>query len=205
MAQVGPGVLRYDVTNTAIPIEAFSLDRTPVTNAQFEKFVRAQPHWRKPALVFAQSTYLSQGFKPPLYPVTNVSWFAARQYCAWQGKRLPTTDEWEFAAQVSGGRDAILDWYRHHDSRPLHAVGQGTPNRWGIYDLHGLIWEWVEDFNGAPVKYTDLAQSCGPVQRLRTKQADPLWAVRSSFRLSLQASYTTPHLGFRCAASLKEP
>ena len=90
-------------------------------------------------------------------PVTNVSWFAAQAYCRSRHARLPSWHEWELAAAadehvMDARRDPlwqqrILNWYSTPSSRPLPPVGRDRPNFYGIHDLHGLVWEWVEDFN----------------------------------------------------------
>src|SRR5689334_18913665 len=87
-----PGVER-------VRVASFRMDRTPVTNAQFLEFVRAHPEWRRDRVVslFADGEYLSHWTAPEelgpqalaQQPVTRVSWFAARAYCAAEGARLP--------------------------------------------------------------------------------------------------------------------
>ena len=88
-------------------------------------------------------------------PVTQVSWFAASAYCEARGARLPRWYEWEFAAAASATRpDArddpawrqqILDWYSKSARGALPVVGASPANYFGIRDLHGVVWEWVED------------------------------------------------------------
>lgn len=159
----------------------FLLDVTPVTNQAFLAFVTRHPQWRKGTVpgLFADATYLSHWEGPlhpgkaalPDQPVTHVSWFAARAFCASEGKRLPTEAEWEFAAaadeKVTDARQdpaftaRILGWYAKPSSRDLPTVGQGTPNLWGVHDLHGLVWEWVADFNNTLVS-SDSRESGDP-------------------------------------------
>ena len=93
-----------------VSIAGFRLDRTPVTNAQFARFVREQPEWRRDqvATLFADDQYLSYwasavepGAGIANQPVVRVSWFAASAYCEARGARLPTWYEWEYAAAAS--------------------------------------------------------------------------------------------------------
>lgn len=97
-----------------ISVKPYQIDKYPVTNAEFSEFVQSHPQWQrgKVSSKQAEPAYLkhwvkngSNSYAPKpsemKHPVTNVSWFAANAYCSAQGKRLPTIDEWEFAAQAS--------------------------------------------------------------------------------------------------------
>jgi len=159
----------YSFTDDSVAVESFYLGKYPVTNAEFLEFVTENPAWRRSQVktVFADEGYLkhwadnldlgADSDQIKNSPVTNVSWFAARAYARWKGKRLPTLDEWEFAASASrekpmAARDemfvqTIMDWYSQPNPGMLPAVGKNDPNYYGVHDLHGLIWEWVQDFN----------------------------------------------------------
>jgi len=96
-----------------IPVGSFLLDREPVSEREFQRFVTEHPRWRRSHVtrLFAEDGYLSdwngdlQPSGRPDAPVTRVSWFAATAYCECQGKRLPAQAEWEWAAEQSGGID----------------------------------------------------------------------------------------------------
>ncbi|STZ52712.1 Serine/threonine-protein kinase pkn1 [Neisseria dentiae] len=145
-------------------------------------------------------------------PVTNVSWFAAHAYCTAQGKRLPTIDEWEFAGQASqtringtaepGYNRTILDWYAEGSRKGLRDVGQSKPNYWGIHDMHGLIWEWTEDFNSSLLTSASAAGSnmfCSGASAGSADPSDYAAFMRYGIRTSLQAKFVLHNLGFRCA------
>ncbi|MCP4810684.1 MAG: formylglycine-generating enzyme family protein [Proteobacteria bacterium] len=212
-----------------VPVEAFLLDSTQVTNAEFASFVAEHPRWEQGAVValFADDLYLSHWEGPsspgaevaPRSPVTHVSWHAARAYCEAQNGRLPTVTEWEFAADATetgahGGRkdeatlQRILDWYALGADAQLRDVGSGPANVYGVHDLHALVWEWTEDFNSMLVASD--ARESGDGENLRFCGAGALSAadaedyatfMRSAFQSSLKADYTTSSLGFRCAYS----
>lgn len=220
---VGPG------ETNAVPVEAFALDRFPVTNADFLEFVRANPRWRRSQVkrLFADEHYLkhwSDDLDPgaaaaPDQPVVWISWFAAKAYARWQGKRLPTTAEWEFAASASprrpdGANDpefqrALRHWYSTPAPAQLPRVGAGLANCRGVHDLHGLVWEWTSDFNSALVTGDARGDTgierqlfCGAGSAGATDTANFPAFMRYGFRSSLKAAYTIHNLGFRCAKDL---
>lgn len=233
MAIVGPGVYRplYPTSEAEaeIPVPAFRLDHEPVTNAEFLAFVRQHPEWQRDRIpkLYTDDGYLTHWQGPttlgpgarPDQPVTRVSWFAARAYCAAQGKRLPDEAEWELAAAASetrpdGNKDPeflakILQWYASPGGDLLAGVGQGAPNYWGVSDLHGLVWEWIEDYNSALIAVdnrqdggTDKMQFCGASALSAKDKEDYAAFMRIAFRSSLEGRFTARNLGFRCADDL---
>ncbi len=226
MALVPAGVFRPPFRVAAQPAEtpvaAFQLDVLPVTNEDFLRFVRANPEWRRSGVDhrFADVNYLKHwagdlelGDTLTNAPVTNVSWFAARAYARWLGKRLPRLKEWELAAAASSAQpdgtrepefqQRILRWYSAPTPSRLPAVGTGPANFFGLRDLHGLVWEWVADFD-APWAGNELTGAerdafCG-AGALAARDPDAYAAfMRYGFRSSLQANYCVGTLGFRCA------
>ncbi len=212
-----------------VPVRAFYLDILPVTNEDFLEFVRAHPGWRRSQVkrLFADDLYLKNWSgdlelgtnAPGQAPVTFVSWFAARAYAQWRGKRLPTVAEWEYAASASptrkdGENDAgfnrqVLEWYATPAPARLSSAGAGPANFWGIQDLYGLVWEWVADFNSAMVTGDargdmgiDPQLFCGTgAQGARDVENYPAF-MRYGFRSSLKADYCIHNVGFRCARDL---
>mgnify|MGYP000977521667 FL=1 len=190
------------------------VDETAVTNKEFLAFVKTNPHFKKSKIpsLYADSGYLSHWSSDITFakaeaefPVTHISWFAARKYCASSGKRLPTIAEWEVLSDAQNPKleSGILEWYGKPDSK-LRAVGKGQENRFGVKDAHGLIWEWVDNFAEAIMSGDSRGGSstdslfCGGAA---LKAKDPsLYAtfMRFAFRSSLTAKYNSANLGFRC-------
>ena len=223
-----PGTSRDTLLRRVVPVKVapFEIDRRPVTNIQFLAFVREHPEWRrsKVSRLYGDKSYLAHWradlepgpAAPAESPVVNVSWFAARAYCAAHGKRLPTVAEWELVAAADEKRaDATRDpaflerlrhWYGHPAPSVLPAVGKGFRNRWGIEDLHGLVWEWTLDFNSALVTGESRGDAslerslyCGAGASNASDFSDYAAFMRFAFRSSLEANYTTATLGFRGA------
>jgi formylglycine-generating enzyme required for sulfatase activity len=228
MVAVGGGTFTpsYSLEGEEVEVNPFLLSRYPITNAQFLAFVKQHPEWRRSKVkqVFAERGYLKHwssdlGFDAVLAdrPVVNVSWFAARAYCQAQGRRLPTELEWEFAGRASETEiDAsdrppfqkrILSWYSKPNSAELSAVGTSFRNVYGAYDMHGLVWEWVEDFNsrlssrdGRKNGQLDRDLYCAAGVAGARDPGDYAAYMRYAFRSSLKGNYVLPNLGFRCAA-----
>ena len=216
-----------------VTVQAFYLDRYPVTNARYLAFVQAQAQWRRSHVprLFADAAYLQhwQGDIPPAEvtaawlqsPVTHVSWFAARAYCAWQQKRLPSSAAWEYAALASDSapdglqdaayRERLLEWYTRPAPAVPPPVGSSGPNYWGVYDMHGVIWEWVADFQTALMAGESRSEGnidrdlfCGAGTTGVTAQQRVNYPafMRYAYRSSLRGTYTVPNLGFRCAKDM---
>lgn len=219
-------VLQY---GDAVDVESFQMGTTLVTNREFAAFVATHPQWSKdrvPAL-FADGTYLSHWTESSTpgravrldAPVTNISWFAARAYCTAHNARLPTMAEWEWAAAASetstdARRDRsftqrILDWYSKPTPAQHPAVRSTYKNVHGLWDLHGLVWEWVEDFNavlttGASRKDQSLDRGlfCAAGAVGSVDPRDYAAFLRFAMRGSLKGRYGGRGLGFRCARNL---
>lgn len=214
-------LLRRSADDAGTTVAPFRLDRLPVTNADFLRFVTAHPEWSRDrvAPVLAERGYLAQWQGPqtlgpraePSQPVVNVSWFAARAYCIDRGARLPTEAEWERAAAASrtaadgstdpAWRAELLAAYGRPLPARLPRVGGGAPNFFGIHDLHGLVWEWVHDFNATLPAGEGGMRFCGASGATARDATDFVAFERAALRSSLRASFVLQNLGFRCAAS----
>lgn len=217
--------LKYEDQST-VRIAPFELMETPVTNAQFLAFVKANPRWQrgKAPSVFAEARYLQHWAGPqalgtgaqPQQPVVNVSWFAADAYCGSQGARLPSWNEWEYAAAADESRkdarkdpvwrERILAWYSRPSKAALPRVGLQAANAYGVRDLHGLVWEWTEDYSALLVDAdnrkqgdADKAKFCGAGALSMDDRENYAVLMRVAMLSSLEGADVTPNLGFRCA------
>lgn len=216
----------YGVAGALVRVDTFLLDRHAVTNAEFVDFVRAHPEWRRGNVtpLFAEPGYLrawTSDLEPgPLAPgdrpVTEVSWFAAEAFCESRGMQLPTIDQWEHAARadelsVDATHDPafvarILGWYGHPTTQPLPPVGSTYQNVWGAWDMHGLVWEWVLDFQSVLLSGEsrkdgtgDPDLTCGGASLRSVDPSDYAAFMRYAMRASLRGDYALANLGFRCA------
>ncbi|MCW5909134.1 MAG: formylglycine-generating enzyme family protein [Chitinophagales bacterium] len=231
----GTYVPLYSLDTAATIVKPFMLDVYPVTNLQFLEFVKKNESWQKGKVkqLFADSSYLRHWDGALLFgkdsvklahaPVVNVSWYAAKAYCECYGKRLPTVAEWEFAALAnetkpnasadSGFYQRIIDWYaKPSHNRALKNIGSTFKNYYGVWDMHGLVWEWTQDFNSALTSGESRSDSsldkdlfCGAgavnAKNLKNYAAFMRYAMRSS----LKAKYSVGNLGFRCAKDVHTP
>jgi len=221
-------VIPESESDNQIAVAGFLMQETPVTNAEFMRFVLHHPEWQRGRAVslFVDDQYLSTWASPislgpasrPQQPVTQVSWFAADAYCEWQNARLPEWYEWEYVAaaneikadarKLPEWRQEILSWYSHAGGRVIGDVGDGPANYYQIFDTHGLVWEWVDDFNAFLVTGdnreqggADTLQFCGAGAITMEEKENYAVLMRVAMLSALEAKYTTRNLSFRCARS----
>ncbi|MES2476644.1 MAG: formylglycine-generating enzyme family protein [Verrucomicrobiota bacterium] len=207
-------------------VSAYQLDVRQATNAEFLAFVTAHPEWRRSQVnrLFADRGYLTNWandvelgpFAPPDSPVVNVSWHAARAFLKSVGKRLPTVDEWEFAARADEQKPnanhdpvfkaKILDWYSKPTLAVLPAAGSQVPNFYGVRGMHGIVWEWTRDFVSAMTSgearsdgTQDAQLFCGGGGADPNQATEYANFMRVAFRSSLKGDFCLPGLGFRGA------
>jgi formylglycine-generating enzyme required for sulfatase activity len=119
-----------------------------VDDFYLDKFEIAQMEWEQ--VIGEHNSH----FTGPDLPVDNIKWDQAVRYCAKLGKRLPYEAEWEYAAKAGSQdrapwNDASNDdyiWYARNSGRLPHPIGTKKPNPWGVHDLMGSVWEWVNDW-----------------------------------------------------------
>jgi len=141
-----------------VSIERFLLAVHPVTNAQYERYLKATG-------ASSPAKWEDRSLNQPDQPVVGVSWHDAQAYCKWAGLRLPSEAEWEYACRAGTETEywsgdspedlARVGWYSRNSAGRLHAVGEKPANPWGLLDMHGNVLEWCEDvrrgnYVGAP-------------------------------------------------------
>ena len=185
-----------------IPGQTFMFGRTPVTQAQWEKVMGNNP----------------SKFKGADRPVENVSWNDCQDFIrklneqTGESFRLPTSEEWEFACRagstgkygnVEDGQEGVLDemgWYKVNSGDETHPVAQKRPNIWGLYDMHGNVWEWCENFAGAGI----VGDPPGWYREIKGGSCRNPWvSCKAGFRSANDPNQGRDTLGFRLACSLR--
>ncbi|HXG63072.1 MAG TPA: SUMF1/EgtB/PvdO family nonheme iron enzyme [Planctomycetota bacterium] len=152
------------------------------------------------------------------HPVVGISWNDAVAFCEWATRRsgrwvrLPTEAEWEYACRAGtatrwsfGDEEAEMDrhgWYIANAGWATHPVGRKRPNPWGLYDMHGNVWEWCQDWWGP--YGGDARDPQGPLQGRERVLRGGCWDnearhCRSTLRHAIPPSQAFTTVGFRIA------
>jgi formylglycine-generating enzyme required for sulfatase activity len=192
-----------------VTLNSFYIMTTEVTQSQWQAVMGSNPSY----------------FKGDNLPVEQVSWNDVQEFIKklnqrdpGKGYRLPSEAEWEYSCRAgtttrfyTGNAEADLaraGWYDGNSGSKTHAVGQKTPNAWDLYDMHGNVWEWCQDwyhdsYNGAPV---DGRAWETPSETFRVLRGGS-WGInvricRSSFRFRYEPDNRNDYFfGFRVACS----
>ena len=211
-----------EVPAHAVTVAGFAMDKTEVTNAEYAQFIREANHAPP-----EQWGSIKAPVGEELLPVSNISYEDAVAFAAWRSKRdgvtyrLPTEEEWEYAAR-NGDKDNLYPWGNTWQSG--HAAtaesGVGTAqavgtyaqgmNRWGVLDLVGNVWEWTSskaslykgDTEERLAQQKDWIVIRGGGYASSAKGAFPPGPVSSTIRTWVAPNYKNPFLGFRLVKSV---
>jgi formylglycine-generating enzyme required for sulfatase activity/transcriptional regulator of met regulon len=215
----------------------FWMGQTEVTVGAYQRFAAATGR-QMPLEPNSGGRPLNPGWRNQALPIVNVTWEDAHAYCGWAGERLPTEAEWEYAARAgsTGARYGDLDeiaWYADNSGRQrldssminltlywkrlsengnlMHEVGQKRANSFGLFDMLGNVWEWVNDWYDQNYYQNSPAQDpSGPASGTERVLRGGSWGSPPSFvRVSNRRWYNpgsrNDFYGFRCGGEVFKP
>ena len=221
--------LAIDGSTSRIALPSFAMRVEPVTQADYLAFVATHPEWRRgrvsPLLAGPQYLAAWQGpltpgpAVPARQPVTEVSWFAARAFCAGEQARLPSWYEWEYVAAADATRrDARGDPARNKallssilassGNRP-GTIGRHRANLYGVHDINRLLWEWTGDyaamFPNADARVAGVGATlalCGGSALAFADKNQYALMMRVAALTALKPADDAPRVGFRCVRDI---
>ncbi|MEM9462179.1 MAG: SUMF1/EgtB/PvdO family nonheme iron enzyme [Myxococcota bacterium] len=204
-----------------VTLEPFYLARTELTNAQYARYLAANPDAPEP------DVWKDVRFNQPEQPVVGVSWHEAKAYCEWAGLALPTEAQWEYAARAGtttaywfGNDEKDLERFgwipantgvseRSYGSGRARSVATKGANPWWLHDVHGNVWEWTLDASALytiPVRAGDglRKEPFGDANRVFRGGSWDLHTdvARSAYRVAYEPYRSFDDVGFRPALRL---
>jgi formylglycine-generating enzyme required for sulfatase activity len=213
----GTDETQHEVTLT----QDFYISRYEITNEQFAAFLNATgvdntatgnvDGFGLQTLVAMQSsfgvTWNGSAWQPGgnrgTYPAKFVTWYGAKAFADWAGMRLPTEAQWEYACRAGtttawsfGNYPYALGeyaWYSDNANGYTHPVGRKKPNPWGLYDIHGNVWEWCYDWYEAD--YLSLPTNIdpkGPLSGIQRVLRGGAWEYNETKNRSAYRNHLSP-------------
>ncbi len=141
--------------NHIVEVPSFFMGCYPVTNHQYGMYLKSNKTAKEPKF------WGDRKFNRPEQPVVGVSWYEAKTFAEWLSNKtdniynLPTESQWEYACRAGtnslfytgNSKESLLDaaWFGENSGGKLQTVRQKVSNNFGLYDMHGNVWEWTED------------------------------------------------------------
>ncbi|MBE9398943.1 SUMF1/EgtB/PvdO family nonheme iron enzyme [Pontibacterium sp. N1Y112] len=204
----------------SVTIDAFKIDKYEVTTGQYTRCVEAG-HCDMPTIGGLMHYGNPEAAE---FPINGVSWYQARKFCEWKGKRLPTSAEWELAARGTDGRTYPWGFEEPDCTRTVMDranagyLGCGTGDTlnvgskpkgaspYGVMDMAGNVWEWTSDWYDESYYFNSPRNNPkGPKHgELKiTRGGDFMsrqgYELRATGRFPYYPSNPSPAIGFRCA------
>lgn len=203
----------FEAPERTVFVNSFYIDKFEVTNAQYKRFVDETKREAPKNVVNPDYTIWKNGTYPEElanHPVVNVTWYDAKAYCEWAGKRLPTAIEWEKAARgpygniYPWGNEFFMGYANLYTKGVSYKLQQTVPvgtyekskSYYGIYDLAGNVWEWTAS---VPPNSKDPADIRRVAKGGGWGYNGNKYTSRASYGIFFTADYTSNCLGFRCA------
>jgi len=217
----------------AVTLDAFAIGRYPVTVGDYMRFVEATqshyPAWLEAGSASHLATSSNDAYRQVgmsldnvKHPVVGISWEDAAAYCEWlsvqtgEAYALPTEGQWEYACRAGsdtayyfgddGARLGEYAWYAENAEGRTHPVGEKRANDWGLYDMHGNVWEWVRDWYGDYSEEPQRNPSGPETGSCRVKRSgcwrDGPGVCHSACRSDLGPTIRGRELGFRLARQI---
>lgn len=203
----------FEAPERTVFVNSFYIDKFEVTNAQYKRFIDETKREAPKNVVNPDYTIWKNGTYPEElanHPVVNVTWYEAKAYCEWAGKRLPTAIEWEKATRgpygniYPWGNEFFMGYANLYTKGVSYKLQQTVPvgsyekskSYYGVYDLVGNVWEWtasVPPNSKDPLDIRRVAKGGG------WGYNGNKYTSRASYGIFFTADYTSNCLGFRCA------
>ena len=190
--------------------KGFWIGQTEVTVNAYQRFARGTGRDMPSTPIF------NLDWSDVQMPIVNVSWDDAQEYCTWAGGRLPMEAEWEYAARAGsresryGAPDEVA-WYSANSALEPHAVGQKQANAFGLFDMLGNVWEWVNDwYDESYYRHSPSQDPPGPESGLQRVLRGGSWGglsryARVSTRIRGFSGDNKGFNGFRCGGEMFQP
>jgi|GEM_PF-941970 len=188
----GEAERRHEESLHKVQLSSFYMSKFAVTNALYKEFDPSHKSYTEDAD----------------HPVTNVNWYEATMFCQWLGCKLPTEAQWEYACRggeenipYNTGKTITKQQANYNSDKPV-PVNSFIPNQYGLYNMHGNVWEWCEEwfggYNRGEMEVNPTGPQLGSYRVLRGGSfIISAGLCRSACRNSLHPGNCSNNIGFR--------